>query len=80
MICSVCIQDQWISLKTMVNGQFRKLDYGSLWETLLTKVPCKDDFKAVLHIVELVLVLSISAAQCVLFWLRIELKAAPGQP
>lgn len=39
------IQDQWISLKIMVNGQFRKLDYGSLWETLLTKVPYKDDFR-----------------------------------
>lgn len=58
------IQDQWISLKVMVNGQFRKLDYGSLWEMLLTKVPYKDDFKDVLHLVELVLVLPISAAQC----------------
>ena len=47
----------------MVNGQFCKLDYGSLWETLQTKVPYKDDFKDVLHIVELVLVLPISAAQ-----------------
>ena len=58
------IQDQWISPKIMVNGQFRKLDYGSLWETLLTKVPYKDDFKDVLHLVELVLVLPISATQC----------------
>lgn len=58
------IQDQWISLKIMVNGQLRKLNYGSLWETLLTKVPYKDDFKDVLHLVELVLVLPISAAQC----------------
>ena len=33
------IQDQWISLKIMVNGQFHKLNYGSLWEMLLTKVP-----------------------------------------
>lgn len=48
----------------MVNGQFRKLDYGSLWEMLLTKVPYKDDFKVFLHLVELVLVLPISAAQC----------------
>ena len=48
----------------MVNGQFCKLDYVSLWETLLTKVPYKDDFKDVLQIVELVLVLPISAAQC----------------
>ena len=58
------IQDQWISLKVMVNGQFRKLDYGSLWEMLLAKVPYTDDFKDVLHLVELVLVLPISAAQC----------------
>ena len=58
------IQDQWISLKIMVNGQFRKLNYGSLWETLLTRVPYKGDFKDVLHLLELVLVLPISAAQC----------------
>ena len=58
------IQDQWISLKVQVNGQLRKLDYGSLWEALLTKVPYKTDFADVLHLVELVLVLPISAAQC----------------
>ena len=48
----------------MVIGQFRKLDYGSLWEMLLTKVPYKDNFKDVLQLVELVLVLPISATQC----------------
>ena len=58
------IQDQWISVKVQVNGQLRKLDYGSLWEALLTKVPYKSDFAYVLHIVELVLVLPISAVQC----------------
>lgn len=65
----------------MVNGQFRKLDYGSLWETLLTKVPYKDDIKDVLHLVELVLVLPFLLHNAsMLFRLRIELKAAPGQP
>lgn len=58
------IQDQWISLKVKVNGQLWKLDYGSLWEALLTKVPYKTDFADVSHLVELVLVLPISAAQC----------------
>ena len=58
------IQEQWISLKVQVSGQFRKLDYGSLWEALLTKVPYKNDLEDVLHLVELVLVLPISAAQC----------------
>ena len=53
-----------ISLKVQVSGQFCKLDYGSLWEALLTKVPYKNDLEDVLHLVELVLVLPISAAQC----------------
>lgn len=46
------IQDQWISLKIQVTGQFHKLDYHSLWETFSTKVPYKNDFKDVLHLVE----------------------------
>lgn len=63
--CNIAmIQDQWVSLKIQINGQFRKLDYGSLWETLLTKVPYKNDFKDILHLVEVVLVFPISVAQC----------------
>lgn len=58
------INDQWVSLKIQVNSQFRKLDYANLWQTLLTKVPYKEDFKDVLHLVEILLVLPISAAQC----------------
>ena len=57
------IQEQRISLKVQVSGQFRKLDYGSLWEALLTKVPYKNDLD-VIHLVELVVVLPISAVQC----------------
>ena len=47
-----------------VNSQFRKLDYVTLWQTLLTKVPYKEDFKDILHLVGILLVLPISAAQC----------------
>ena len=57
------IQDQWISLKIVVNSQFRKMDYSILWETLLTKLPYKEDYADVLHLVEILLVLPISAAQ-----------------
>ncbi|CAH3112196.1 unnamed protein product [Pocillopora meandrina] len=39
-------------------------DYASLWETLLIKTPYKDDFENVLHLVEILLVQPISAAQC----------------
>ena len=58
------IPDQWIFLKIQVNSQFRKIDYSKLWETTLTKVPYKENFKDVLHLVEILLVLPISAAQC----------------
>ena len=58
------IQDQWVSMKIQINGQFRKMDYGSLWETFLTKQPYKTEYKDVLHLVEMVLVLPISAARC----------------
>ena len=56
--------EQWVSLKIQVNSQLRKLDYVTLWQTLLTKVPYKEDFKDILHLVEILLVLPISAAQC----------------
>lgn len=58
------IQGQWVSMKILINGQFSKVDYASLWETFLTKVPYLDNLKDVIHLVEIVLVLPISAAQC----------------
>ena len=58
------IHDQWVSLKISVNSQFRKMEYAGLWETLLSKLPYKEDFADVLHLVEILLVLPISAAQC----------------
>lgn len=58
------INEQWVSLKIQIHSQFRKLDYANLWQTFLTKVPYKEDFKDVLHLVEILLVLPISAAQC----------------
>ena len=58
------IPEEWLSLKVLVNTSFRDKDYASLWGIMLTKVPYKDDFKNVLHLVEIMLVLPISAAQC----------------
>lgn len=63
--CNItAIQEQWVSMKIQFDGQFRKMDYPSLWETFVTKCPYKEDFKDVSHLVEMVLVLPISAAQC----------------
>lgn len=43
---------------------FGDKDYASLWETFLTKMPYKNYFVDVLHLVEIMLVMPISAAQC----------------
>ena len=51
-------------MKMLVKSQFQKLDYNNLWQTFITKAPYKDNFKDVLKLVEIVLVLPISAAQC----------------
>ena len=63
--CQVnAIPDEWLSMKLQINTSFRDKDYGSLWQTLLTKMPYRQDFQNVLHLVEILLVLPISAAQC----------------
>lgn len=62
--CINAVPDQWVSLKILVNSQFQKMDSINLWQTFLTKAPYKDNFKDVLHLVEIVFVLPISTAQC----------------
>ena len=57
------IPPQWIFLKVLVNTQFKGLAYPDLWTTLLTKKPDKYDLEDGLHLLEIVLVLHISAAQ-----------------
>lgn len=58
------IPKECFSLKVLVNTSFCDKDYSSLWGIMLTKVPYKNDFRNVLHLVEIMLVLPISAAQC----------------
>ena len=55
---------QWHSLKIAVKAQFRDKDYGSLRKMLLSKEPYRSDLKDILHLVEILLVLPISAAGC----------------
>jgi len=62
--CITAISSQWVSLKILVSTQFKDKAYVDLWATLLTKTPYKEDLKDVLHLVEILLVLPISAAQC----------------
>ena len=58
------ILPQWQSMKIMFNAQFRNKDYSSLWKTFLSKDPYKSDLTDILHLVEILLILSISAAGC----------------
>ena len=58
------IPSQWLSMKVLVHTQFREKAYSDLWAILLTKAPYKDDLKDVLYLVEILLVLPLSAAQC----------------
>ena len=58
------VPKEWVSLKVMVKTQFQDMAYSRLWSTMLTKEPYKSDYKNVLHLVELLLVLPISSAQC----------------
>lgn len=55
---------QWTSLKVLVSSQFKDKGCLNLWATLLTKQLYRDDFKDILHLVEILLVLPTSAAQC----------------
>ena len=58
------ILPQWQSMKITFNSQFRDKDYNSLWKMFLSKEPYKSDLKDILHLVEILLVLPISAAGC----------------
>ena len=63
--CTVdAISGEWLSMKVQINTSFRDKDYESLWQILLTKMPYRKDFENVLHLVQVLLVLPISAAQC----------------
>ena len=63
--CDVsAVQSQWLSLKVLVHSNFMDKGYNDLWATLMTKEPYKDDLKDVLSLVEILLVLPLSAAQC----------------
>ncbi|XP_029519015.1 uncharacterized protein LOC115131433 isoform X1 [Oncorhynchus nerka] len=58
------IQDEWQGLKILVSHKFKDKSYSGLWETMLTKDPYRHDYKNILELVQLMLVLPISAAQC----------------
>ena len=62
--CIPATAPQWVLSKILVSTQFKDKSHEDLWAILLTKAPYKEDLKDVLHLVVIMVVLSISAAQC----------------
>ncbi|XP_060783092.1 uncharacterized protein LOC132890289 isoform X2 [Neoarius graeffei] len=58
------VQNEWQGLKILVSQHFKDKHYSGLWETMLTKEPYREDYKNILELVHMMLVLPISAAQC----------------
>ncbi|KAM9524715.1 zinc finger protein 862-like [Salvelinus alpinus] len=58
------IQDEWQGLKILVRHNFKDKSYSGLWETMLTKDPYRHDYMNMVELVQLMLVLPISATQC----------------
>nr|XP_033476284.1 zinc finger protein 862-like [Epinephelus lanceolatus] len=61
---TAAVQDEWRQLKVLVSQNFRDKTNTGLWQMLLMKDPYKQEFKNILELVKIMLVLPISAAQC----------------
>ncbi|KAJ8376204.1 hypothetical protein SKAU_G00067840 [Synaphobranchus kaupii] len=57
-------EEEFQALKTLVFRSFKDKSYKGLWDILLTKEPYCSDFKNILHLVRIMLVLPVSSAQC----------------
>ncbi|KAK0144423.1 Zinc finger protein 862 [Merluccius polli] len=61
---TAAVQDEWRQLKVLVSQNFRDKTNTGLWQMLLTKDSYKQEYKNILELVKIMLVLPISAAQC----------------
>ncbi|XP_060786920.1 zinc finger protein 862-like [Neoarius graeffei] len=57
-------KEEFQGLKLLISQLFMDKTYLSLWEMILTREPYCTDFKNVLHLVQIMLVLPVSAAVC----------------
>ena len=58
------LNDEWRDLKLLMGSEFADLSYSVVWQRLLSKEPYKSDFKNILLLVEIMMVLPISSAEC----------------
>ncbi|XP_046335796.1 zinc finger protein 862-like [Haliotis rufescens] len=55
---------QWRLFKQLVSAEFQDKNYTSLYAVLLTKEPYKTDFKDLLHLIQVMLVIPVTSASC----------------
>ncbi|KAL4008878.1 hypothetical protein ACER0C_002730 [Sarotherodon galilaeus] len=57
-------KEEFVSLKLLIAKMFKDKTYLSLWELMLTREPYCSEYKNILHLVHIMLVLPVSAAVC----------------
>ncbi|XP_071953114.1 zinc finger protein 862-like [Antedon mediterranea] len=55
---------EWSDMKLLIQINLQDKSYLDLWQIMLTKKPYCEDYKNILHLVQILLVMPISAAQC----------------
>ncbi|KAL8572378.1 hypothetical protein ACOMHN_023147 [Nucella lapillus] len=58
------LQGEWRGLKKLVSNNFSEKSYLDLYQMLLMKKPYRDSFKNILHLVQILIFLPISSANC----------------
>ena len=57
-------KEEFVGLKLLIARMFKDKIYLSLWELMLTREPYCSDYKNILHLVYILLVLPVSSAVC----------------
>ncbi|XP_059896385.1 zinc finger protein 862-like [Gadus macrocephalus] len=57
-------KEEFVGLKLLIARMFKDKTYLSLWELMLTREPYCSQYKNILHLVHIMLVLPVSAAVC----------------
>ncbi|KAJ8006709.1 hypothetical protein DPEC_G00110030 [Dallia pectoralis] len=55
---------EFVDLKLLISRMFKEKTYLNLWELMLTKEPYCSEYKNILHLVHILLVLPVSSAVC----------------
>ncbi|XP_051997784.1 zinc finger protein 862-like [Xyrauchen texanus] len=57
-------KEEFVDLKLLITRMFKDKTYLNLWELMLTREPYSSEYKNILHLVHILLVLPVSSAVC----------------